>query len=76
MDNVPVVLGWIVLTLGGILLTACILLFLAWLVSFAWVAFSENFRAICKAESLIYEYRKNREKFLEWKEKEDGNVVG
>lgn len=32
----------------------------------AWVAFSNRFRDICKAESLIFEYRKYREQFLEW----------
>ena len=61
-------LGWSVLCIGGVLLTACILLFLGWLLQCAWVAFSVTFRKICKTESLICEYRKNREEFLKWRE--------
>lgn len=32
----------------------------------AWADFSNKFRSVCKAESLIYEYRKYREQFLAW----------
>lgn len=28
--------------------------------------FSNKFRSVCKAESLIYEYRKYHEQFLAW----------
>lgn len=65
-------LGMTLMVFGGILIAAVILLLLGLFVGIAWIAFSDNFRAICKAESLIFEYRKNREKFLEWKVKEDG----
>lgn len=68
MDNIALGVGMVVLTLGGILLAACIICFIGWLLTMVWVAFSENFRAICKAESLILEYRKNRDEFLKWKE--------
>ena len=66
-------LGMTLMAFGGILIAAVILLFLGWLVQVAWIAFSDTFRAICKAESMIFEYRKNREEFLKWKEgAEDG----
>ena len=74
MDNLALKLGEFVMVFGGILFAACIFLLLGYLICIAWTAFSVTFRAICKAESLILEYRKNREKFLEWKAGvEDGN---
>lgn len=36
----------------------------------AWIHASNKFRDVCKAESLIHEYRRNREKFLQWLEAE------
>lgn len=74
MDNLALKLGEFIMVAGGILFAAVIILLLGYLLCIAWIAFSDNFRAICKAESLIFEYRKNREKFLEWKAgMEDGN---
>ena len=73
MTDFVFAIGWIILCIGGVLLAACILLFVGWLVQCAWIAFSETFRAICKAESLIYEYRKNREEFLKWRNTNAGN---
>ena len=32
---------------------------------------SNRFQAICKAESLILEYRKNRDEFLRWRPKKE-----
>ena len=64
-------LGEFFMIIGGILLAAGFLFLLGFLVNCAWVAFSESFRSICKAESLIFEYRKNREAFLKWKEGAD-----
>ena len=66
MDAVFRNIGIIVCGLGGGLLSLAIVGFLGWLVCCAWAAFSNKFRAICKAESLIFEYRKYREQFLAW----------
>lgn len=66
MNNIALAVGVVVMTLGGILLTSALILLLGQAVLLAWISFSDKFRAICKAESLIFEYRKNREKFMEW----------
>lgn len=73
METLSILIGRFILCFGGICACIGLACLLGWLVSFAWIAFSETFRGICKAESLIYEYRKNREQFLKWKEKKDGN---
>lgn len=66
MDAVFRNIGIIVCGLGGGLLCLAIVGFLGWVVCCAWVAFSNKFRAICKAESLIFEYRKYHEQFMAW----------
>lgn len=65
--------GMIVCGLGGGFLALVILALLLQLVCCAWVAFSDKFRDICKAESLIFEYRKNRHEFMVWKHTKDGD---
>lgn len=72
MAEIAYELGEIFMIMGGILIAVGLLCLLGFLVECAWIAFSDTFRAICKAESLIFEYRKNREKFLEWRA-EDGS---
>ncbi len=72
MDNIVCFVGETILILGGGILAAGIIGLLGWLACLAWTLFSVTFRKICKAEILIVEYRKNREKFLEWRAK-DGN---
>ena len=65
-----VVLFWI----GAAVVIALGLALIAWLcylVAVAWIAASNAWRRILKAKSLIYEYKKNRDKFLEWKEAVD-----
>lgn len=66
MDAVFRIIGIIVCGLGGGLLCVAIVGFLGWLVCCAWIAFSDKFRAVCKAESLIFEYHKYHEQFLAW----------
>lgn len=66
MDAVFRNIGIIVCGLGGGLLCLAIVGFLGWLVCCAWAAFSDKFRAVCKAESLIFEYRRYHEQFMEW----------
>lgn len=74
LDKVALFIGRFLLFFGGF----CAFVWLVWLLGqlacAAWISFSNAFRDICNAESLILEYRKNREKFLEWKERNaDGN---
>lgn len=68
-----VILFWIgavvVITLG-LALIAC----LAYCMAIMWIKASNAWRGILKAESLIYEYKQNREKYLEWKEAVDNEV--
>ena len=66
MDKVAFLVGEIFLIFGGTFLLCCALTVLSKLMCEAWVAFSNRFRDICKAESLIFEYRKYREQFLKW----------
>jgi hypothetical protein len=70
--------GIVVCGLGGTILTVAIVCFCAWLAVLAWMAFSNKFRSICKAESMIFEYKKYRKQFMKWmqdvKRKENENV--
>lgn len=66
MDAVFRNIGIIVCGLGGGLLCITLVGFLGWVVCCAWAAFSDRFRAICKAESLIFEYRRYHEQFMAW----------
>ena len=62
-----VILFWI----GAVVVITLGLALIAWLVywmAMMWIKASDAWRGILKAESLIYEYKKNRDKYLEWKE--------
>ena len=76
ISNVACWIGTIVLCFGGSFLALYIIGLLAYFATDVWVVFSEKFRRICKAESLIFEYRRNRTEFMAWKElkemQEDG----
>jgi hypothetical protein len=68
MAEIAYKLGEIFMIFGGVLATTGCLFLLGFMVESAWILFSDTFRAICKAESLIFEYRKNRDAFLKWRE--------
>ena len=72
MDQIAMTIGYFVLIWGLGALAFGVLSFVAYLIFLAWEAFSYRFRATLKAEKTIHEFRKNREKFLEWKEQNDG----
>ena len=62
-----VILFWI----GAVVVIALGLGFIAYLgywMAIAWMEVSNAWRNILKAESLIYEYKQNRDEYLEWKE--------
>ena len=67
IDNVMLNTGALVLVVGGCLLIAAVVGLAALLVANIWIAASNKWRSILRAESLIYEYRKNRDEFLRWK---------
>mgnify|MGYP000328619046 CR=1 FL=1 len=71
MERVMLVTGKAIIIGGGAILASLLLAGLFLLMCEAWILASNRFRDICKAESLIHEYRRNREKFLEWLAKGD-----
>lgn len=63
MDSFVQVVGWIGLSVIGCAAIGVLL----WLALDIWEYASNRFRDVCKAESLIFEYRNNRDDYLEWK---------
>lgn len=56
---------------GGLLLFGVLVALAVRLMCELWIGVSIRFRSILKAESLIYEYRKNRDEFLRWRSKKE-----
>lgn len=54
--------------IGGSILALMILGLFAYFMCGLWINLSNKIRGICKAESMIFEYKKNREDFLKWME--------
>lgn len=67
IDSVMMNAGATVLIVGGCLLLAAGVGLAALLVANIWIAASNKWRRILQAESLIYEYRQNREEYMRWK---------
>ena len=67
IDGVMMNIGAVFLIAGGVLLISALFGFAIWLVGKIWIAASNKWRRILRAESLIYEYRQNRDEFLMWK---------
>lgn len=67
MENNFIVIGQYICIVGGFLFALILSGFLAYLAVSIWVAFSNKFRNVCKAESLIFEYRKERNEYLKWR---------
>lgn len=68
MDKIFLAVGRTVCVLGAISIGGILAALLAQLLCEAWMAASNRFRKVCRGESLIFEYWKNREEFLEWRE--------
>lgn len=66
MEKAALLTGTVLFCLGGSFMFSLIIAGLFRLMCAAWISASNRFRDICKAESLIFEYRKNREMFLQW----------
>ena len=71
IDTLALSIGHTFMVIGGTFLVIFLIAAIASIACFAWIHASNRFRDICKAESLIHEYRRNREKFLEWLAKGD-----
>ncbi len=67
MGDICTAIGELFCVIGGVSLALLVLGLLASFVCTVWIDTSNKFRRICKAESLIFEYRENRDKYLEWK---------
>lgn len=67
IDNVMVNIGAAFMIVGGVALVAIVLSLLIYAADWAWVAVSDKWRDILRAESLIYEYRMNRDAYIKWK---------
>lgn len=70
VENIARNIGYAFFCLGGIALFSVTVAFMVHFVFEIWFLVSTKFRAVWKVESLIFEYNKNREIFLEWLEKE------
>lgn len=68
MDKIFLAVGRTICVLGAISLGGTLAALLAQLLCEAWMAASNKFRKVCRGESLIFEYWKNREEFLKWRE--------
>ena len=69
IDSVRVNSGAAVMLIGGVALVSIVLGLAVYAAGLAWIAASNKWRDILRAESLIYEYRMNREAYIEWREK-------
>lgn len=64
-------IGTLFCVIGGFLLLLGVLVFMGCIVTWIWQQASNEFRAVCKAESLIFEYKKEREEYLRWKKEKE-----
>nr|DAK62602.1 MAG TPA: hypothetical protein [Caudoviricetes sp.] len=64
-------IGYALMAIGGFALFVIMSAFFIEIACELWVLANTKLRAVWKAESLVYEYNKNREKFLEWLAKGD-----
>lgn len=67
IDNVMVNIGAAFMIVGGVALVAIVLSLVIYAAGWAWVAASDKWRDILRAESLIYEYRMNRDAYIKWR---------
>ena len=74
MNDIYLFIGKLICGLGGGVLALALLGLIGYLCCEAWIAASNRFRDICKAESLIFEYRKNRNDFMYWKHMKKGEA--
>lgn len=71
VDSVMMNIGAFFAIAGGIIMMLFVVGMVGYLVALLWISACNKWRAICRAESLIFEYRKNRKDFLRWMNKAD-----
>ena len=71
VDSVMMNIGAFFAIAGGIIMMMFVVGMVGYLVALLWISACNKWRAICRAESLIFEYRKNRKDFLRWMSKAD-----
>ena len=71
VDSVMMNIGAFFAIVGGIIMMLFVVGMVGYLVALLWISACNKWRAICRAESLIFEYRKNRKDFLRWMSKAD-----
>lgn len=71
VDSVMMNIGAFFTIAGGIIMMLFVVGMVGYLVALLWISACNKWRAICRAESLIFEYRKNRKDFLRWMSKAD-----
>lgn len=76
MNEVALFVGYMFLILGGSILFGFLLVALGQLLCEAWIAVRKKCRMIREEEALILDYKKNREKFMEWREGEENMWKG
>ena len=69
IDSMMMNIGAAFMLIGGVALAAIVLGLAVYAAGLAWVAASNKWRDILRAESLIYEYRMNREAYIKWRGK-------
>lgn len=72
MEQFVKVIGATMLLLGGLGLSAIITGFVFGLAADMWRTASYKWRGILSGESFIWEYRKNREQYMKWRESNNG----
>lgn len=74
MDEIVKNIGVYVCTVGSAMLLLIIFGLLVYVAAIVWSKFSGELRKICKAESLIFEYKKHRDEFLLWKSRRENDA--
>lgn len=67
IDTVMVNIGAAFMIAGGVALVAVVLGLVIHAAAWVWVSASNKWRDILRAESLIYEYRMNRDSYIKWR---------
>ena len=73
MSDIYIAIGKIICGLGGGMLALVVLALLGYAACVLWIRASNEFRSICSAESMIFEYKKNRRGFMHWYHMQKGD---
>lgn len=74
MEQFCLYVGKFFVFVGGVALCSAFVALFVYIACQAWIAASNRFRDILKAESLIYRYRKEEKLFRKWLEEKEGDT--